>query len=349
MRIHKAMTFCVFCISFSTIVFSFPNYGSSPHAWAASEVELMEGVKKEGKVVWYTSIPSDANVALVRAFEKKYAFSKVDVYRTNNPGLLNRVENEARAGKHLWDVISTAGFQTYTLKKRNFLAKYISPEATAVPEKFKDPNGYWTTIYQLPLVFAYNTNLVSSKDIPQSYGDLLDPKWKGKMALDAKDVEWFANILKIRGEKEGQEYMRKLATQDLRLVEGHSLQTQLMAAGEFASAVNVYIHVIEKIKEQGAPVDWVPFDPVVTYVHAGSLSANSLHPHGAKLLLDFLLSKEGQGVLASFSSVVIRSDVPLRSSRPVKGIRFWPSDMTMAESYNKYLNQFREIFLKGER
>lgn len=344
--------YLVFIFSF-TIIFNFLNFISSPQAWSAPEegkaAKLIEGAKKEGMVVFYTTMTTDSNEAIRRAFEEKYPFVKMEVYRTNNPKLLAKVVTEARAGRHLWDVISIAGFQTYILKKQNFLARYASPEGIAVPKGFKDPEGYWASIYLNTLVLGYNTRLVSPKDIPQSYEDLLDPKWKGKMALDIKDAEWFANILKIMGEKKGLEFMKKLAEQNLRLMEGHTLQTQLMAAGEFPIGVNLYGYRVEEMKKEGAPVDWIPFEPVVTYLYPASISTNAPHSSGAKLLLDFLLSKEGQGIITKLGRIPVRLDVPPKSPRLVKGIKLWPSDLSMAEDYNKYFDQFQGIFYKGKK
>ena len=169
---------------------------------------MVEGAKQEGRLVWYTTMTTESNEAVRQAFVKKYPFIKMEVLRTPNPKLLARIVNEARAGKYLWDALSIAGFHTYIIKKKNFLASYTPPGAKYVPDKFKDPEGYWHTVYLNPLITGYNTTLVKPSEVPQSYGDLLDPKWKGRMALDSKDVEWFANFLKVKGEQQGMAYIR---------------------------------------------------------------------------------------------------------------------------------------------
>ena len=314
----------------------------------AEYARLIADAKREGTVVWYTTTAADSNEAMRIGFQKKYPFLKAEVYRNNNPNLLTRITNEARAGRNAWDVVSIAGFETYILKKENFLAKYVSPEFAAIPDKFKDADGYWTSLYLNPLVFGYNTKLVVPQDLPHSYDDLLNPKWKGKMAFDAKDVEWFANMLKIKGEQKGLEFMDKLSRQNLVLLVGHTLQTQLLAAGEFSSGVNNYSFTVQDMKEKGAAVDWLALDPVITYLYAASASAKAPHPNSARLLLNFMLSKEGQSILRDCGRIPARADVLPKSARLVKNITFVPSDNSLATNFTQYQKQFRKFFSKRQ-
>ncbi len=169
------------------------------------------------------------------------------------------------------------------------------------------------------------------------------------LAFDSKDMEWFANMLKIMGEEKGMEFMEKLVRQDLRLVSGHSLGAQLLAAGEFYIHVGVFPFRVELMKEDGAPIDWVPLDPVIAYAKPASLSAKAPHPNAAKLLVNFLFSKEGQGVIAKFGRITTRSDVPARFPKMRIADKVHPSDISLAEDFAKYNKKFRKTFFKGKR
>jgi len=314
---------------------------NSPPQAAAS---VIDDAKKEGRVVWYCSTTNETNQAMRRSFEEKYPLIKVEIMRDAGSRLNTRVIAEARAQRHIWDVLSCSGFNLGVLMKENLFAKYNSPERAAVPERFKDREGYWTALYLNPVVTGYNTRHVSLKEAPRNWNDLLDPKWKGKMNIDFADVEWFANMMKLKGEKEWLEFMRKLSAQDLILMTGHSLEAQMLAAGEFHIGVNLYAYQLESMKEQGAPVDWVALDPAITYFFPCAISAKAPHANAARVFQDFLLSREGQRVLAGFGRLPSRSDIPPKFPRMV--YKWQASDVTLVEDFLKYQKQYLDLIKK---
>ena len=307
--------------------------------------KLMEGAKQEGKVVWYTAMSTDSNDAVRKAFEKKYPFIKVEIFRSRGPKLNAKVLMENRSGRHLWDVINSSGFNMHELQKYNLFDKYFSPEGEAVPQKYRDSEGYWAAVYLSPLVPGYNTRLVEPRDVPKSYYDLLDPKWKGKMAFDLGDVEWFANFWKLKGENQCLHFMEQLAKQDLYMMTGHTLQAQMLAAGEFALGVNLYAYRLEYMKGRGAPVDWVALEPSLTYFFPSSVAVKAPHPNGAILFQDFILSKEGQQIIASSGRLPARQDVTPKFPRLV--YNWQPSDISLVEDFEKYQKLFLKIFKKS--
>ncbi len=113
------------------------------------------------------------------------------------------------------------------------LAPYRSPEAKSFIPEFKDPSGYWTAIYINYTTIGYNPKMVSEKDAPKQWEDLLDPKWKGKFALDKEQYPWYGTLHKAWGRERGQKYMHAMAKQNIQWRKGHTLIAQLMAAGEF--------------------------------------------------------------------------------------------------------------------
>jgi iron(III) transport system substrate-binding protein len=300
--------------------------------------------KKEGKVIYYTTMNMSETAKLVNAFKKKYSSIDVKVYRTGDEALLTKIETEARLGKHFWDVVAITGFAGYHLFEKGYFSKYDSPERKSIPRGFKDKEGYWTSNYTNTHILVYNTDMVPKNQAPKSYQDLLDPKWKGKMALDAKDYEWFANIVEFMGGEKGIGYMKKLAAQDLRMQRGHTLLTQLVAAGELPIGIAMYGHRVESMKKQGAPLEWVGLNPVVANLHPIALSARPPHPNGGRLLVDFMLSKQAAKIIQSMSRIPDRTDVPPDPPTLIEGVPVLPSDLSLVKDYNRYVKLFREIF-----
>jgi iron(III) transport system substrate-binding protein len=234
------------------------------HLWASNHEAVIEGAKKEGKLVVYTFMTVDQAQKLNDAFKAKYPFIQPTMFCAVGERLLTRIMTEAQAGKYDFDVVQSAETQAYFLKKKSLLAKYASPETKNIQKPFFDPDGYWTAVYMMPNIIAYNTRMVKRIEVPKSDEDLLNPKWKGKIGMDHTKPEWFTWKLKRMGEEKGLAYMKKLGAQDFRLYPGLTVITNLLAAGEFPLVLNTYIHNAEEIKRKGGPVDWVAQDPVFT-------------------------------------------------------------------------------------
>jgi iron(III) transport system substrate-binding protein len=305
---------------------------------------FQEEAKREGKVVFYTTMNAAETTKLADAFKRRYPSVDLSFYRTGDEAMLTKIETEARLGQHLWDVLEITGFPGYHLFLRGFFARYDSPERKLFAEGFKDKEGYWTSNYTNSHILAYNTRMVSKDQVPTSFEDLLDPKWKGKIALDAKDYEWFANMLKFMGEEMGITYMKKLAAQNLRMQAGHTLLTQLIAAGELPLGIAMYGHRVEQMKRQGAPLEWVGLNPVVLNLHPVALSARAPHPNSGRALVDFLLSQEAAKIIQSLNRIPDRIDVPPDPPSLIKGLSVLPSDLSLVKDYSRYVKLFREIF-----
>lgn len=310
------------------------------------QAKILEGAKKEGRLVYYTSMTLSDSSLVVNKFEEKYPFIKTEVYRAGGDKLLNKILAEVRAKKYLADVCSAAINHTQPLKKEGYLEQYRSIELAAYPDNLKDPEGYWTSMYLMTHVLGYNTRMVSAGDAPKAYADLLAPKWKGKISMDMLDAEWFGGQLEIMGEKKGLEFMKKLAAQSPIFRNGHNLQTQLMAAGEFPIAVNLYGHSVESFKALGAPVEWIPIEPVVTSMHALAATSKGSHPNAARLFVDFVLSKEGQMLIRSFHRIPPRLDVAPDPPRLLKGFKLFPFGPSLGERINEFNQLYTEIFIK---
>ena len=157
--------------------------------------------KKEGALVWYMSASIEDAQAILLAFSKKYPFLKTDFFRAGSARLFNRIMNEARAGKVLFDLVAVRGLETHQLVKAGLLQPYVSPESAAYPAGFKDSKGNWVDYFDSYNVIGYNTQRVARDQAPKSWEDLLDPKWKGKIALDEENFSWYGAMTQTERRK----------------------------------------------------------------------------------------------------------------------------------------------------
>ncbi len=316
---------------------------------AAERDKIVDGAKREGRLVLYTGMDTEEANLYTSEFSKKYPFIKSDIFRSNGEKVQARFLVEHRANVHNADIFQTSIIQVYQLKNSGLLAKYVSEEAAAYADGFKDPQGHWTAFYQIPYVIGYNTRLVAPKDAPASYEDLLQTRWKGLVGLETEEYQWFYHLIQIMGRDKGIAFMKKFAGQDLQMRKGHTLLAQLVAAGEMALATVVYSNRIERMKASGAPVDWVRFKgPTITAINAIAIPAKAPHPNTARLFVDFVLSKEGQNLLRGLRRIPARADVLPDPPALTKGLNLYPARPEgMIESYNETVARFDEIFNKA--
>jgi iron(III) transport system substrate-binding protein len=317
-------------------------------AYAQTDLSaLLTGAKQEKEVVWYTTTSAADNQAIVAGFNRKYSSLKVQALRTTGEKLRQRILTETSSGQYFVDALSASSMEMGLLKSRNLLQPYEAPEAANYPAGAKDRERYFTAIYARNFVMGYNTALVAEKDRPKDWPDLLDPKWNGKIGIDEEEFEWYGTLIDYWGREKAGKFIRALAAQQPQLRRGHSLLAQLLAAGEFPISI-VFPFEIEQLKRRGAPVDWsATSDPIVTSINVIGLSNKAPHPNGAKLLINYILSEEGQNVIRSASRVPIRPGVKPTAAKLDQStlkIHYVPSDMH--KNIAQYEKEFREIFWK---
>lgn len=256
---------------------------------------LEEGARKEGQVVFYTSMSLADYPKVMAAFEKAYPFIKANSHRSTPSGVFRRVDTEARAGRYAVDVVGSASVEMWQLKQRQLSAPYPSPERKAFSQGSYDPEGYWAAFEVTPIVLALNTKMVPHQEAPQNYEQLLSPRWKGKMSLGTEEYEWFDVMLDFMGRKKGLEYMKALARQELHMPGSSSvMRVNLMMAGESAIAIAARGRRVAEFKEKGAPIDFRIPDPYSAEPNLLALMRRAPHPHAAILFYDWILSEEGQ-------------------------------------------------------
>jgi ABC-type Fe3+ transport system substrate-binding protein len=304
---------------------------------------LIEGAKKETKMIFYTSVETEFARSLTQAFEAKYPFIKTDVFRSSHDKIFSRLNVERQTGTYTADAISVGEFETFHLQRRGFIAPYKSPHAAAYPEGFKDPNGYWTDLYDNLIVTAYNTIRVKRDEIPKRYEDLLHPRWKRRMVFDQNEDRWFANMLYLMGEKKGMDLMQGLAKQEIAIRSGRGLVTQLLGAGEYDLQIVAYWYRPHLMKKQGAPVDWIGIEPAIVALHPISVVEKSPHPNAAKLFIDFALSEEGQKLFVQRGRESARPG--LKPEGYPANLKLAPSRVQLAEKLDDYSRRFRALFV----
>lgn len=311
---------------------------------AAVADNLLEGARKEGKMVFYTSVETEFARVLTSGFEAKYPFVKTDIFRSTHDKILARLNVERKAGTFAADTLSVGEFETYHMQKLGLMMPYKSPQAAAFPEGYKDPNGYWTDLYDNLIVSAYNTTRVKRDELPKRWEDLLQPRWKKRLVTDQNEDRWFANMMHIMGEKKGMEFMQALAKQEISIRSGRGLITQLTAAGEFDFQIIAYWYRPHLMKKRGAPVDWVGLEPAVIALHPISIVDRAPHPNAAKLFIDYVLSEEGQKLFAA------RGREPARPGIRPEGypthLKVVPSRVELAEKLVEYRRGYEALFVR---
>jgi iron(III) transport system substrate-binding protein len=259
---------------------------------------LINEAKKEGIVNLYTSQNPKDSTSIIEAFQKKYGI-KVLMWRASGEKVIQRAVAEARANRNTPDVFESDGVVLEALAREKLLQEFYSPHFKYLPTNaFTKDRPYVADRFNF-FTIAYNTNLVKSDEVPNSYLDLLEPKWAGKLGLEVEDIDWFAAMVKDMGEKNGLNYFQRLKELKPQMRKGHSLMAELVAAGEIPIAVSLYNHAVERLALSGAPIRWKSLSPTFARIGAICISAAPPHPHAALLFTDFVLSKEGQELLKS--------------------------------------------------
>jgi iron(III) transport system substrate-binding protein len=259
---------------------------------------LEDGARREGSTLnVYTSLTLDDMGALNAAFEAKYGI-KIRLWRSSSEKVLQRVLTEARAGRHDVDIVETNAPPLESLHREGLLQAVRSPVQEDLLPAALPAHREWAGSRLNVFVQAYNTRAIRKEDLPKTYADLADPKWKGKLGIEASDEDWFAAVVGALGEAKGVELFRRIvAANGVSVRKGHTLLTNLVASGDVPLALTVYNFTAEQIKRKGAPFDWFVIPPAVARANGLALAKHAQHPHAALLYYDFMLGEEGQRMM----------------------------------------------------
>jgi ABC-type Fe3+ transport system substrate-binding protein len=292
-----------------------PARASEPYV---PDAKLLEAAKKEGEVVLYTALIVDQIVRpMIKAFRAQVPGIDVKFVRADASQQMVRLINEARAGRvqaDIWHVSDGLA----PLLQENIVADLDLPSAKGLPPDVLDPKRRWVATNLATRSFAYNTSLIPAAQAPRTHQDLLDPRWKGQLAWHPRAVAggygFIAVVLKSMGEAKGLAYLRALAKQNIvqQPIATRAILDRVIA-GEYAMGLEMNSTHAVISAAAGAPVKFVPLDPVTETIQIAGLTRGSPHPNAGKLFLDFMISRAGQEVFRDADYIPMRPDVPAKS------------------------------------
>ena len=339
------------CFALSVVVASAqaPAAGTSlkdvyNYQGADRDQKLLAMARKEGVVTLYTSLNLKDSLPITEAFEKKYGI-KVSVWRGGSEKVVQRSVTEARAKRFTPDVYETNGPEMEILYRENLLDTFFSPSLKNIPAAVIPAHRQWVPDRLNFFVLAYNTKLVKPEEVPARYEDLLQPRWAGKIGIEAADTDWFAAVVHGMGEEKGLEYFRRLSEMKPQLRTGHTLIVELIASGEIPIAIAVYNHAVERLVQKGAPIRWKALETTYGRPNAIGVSRHAQHPYAGLLFVDFMLSKEGQELIKQHNRVPSNSlvDSPLNKF-PYRMI----DPVWILDEGGKWEKRWSDLFLKGQ-
>jgi iron(III) transport system substrate-binding protein len=273
------------------------------------EQKLLEGARKEGGLTLYTSMIGADSEVLTEAFTKKYGI-KLQSWRSSSEGLLQRLVAESRAGRFDADIVDNNVTQVEALRREHLLQKVESPQHAGLIAEAVPAHKEWIGNSIDIIVQAYNTDKIRQADLPKTYQDLLDPRWKGKLGVESTDQHWFASVLEELGHDEGMNLFKKIVdTNGISVRRGHLLLANMVAAGEVPLALTAYHYLPADIKKRGGPIEQFVIAPAVGAFRSIGLLKNARHPHAALLYYDFLLSRDGQQILRDRTRAPTSKDI----------------------------------------
>lgn len=319
----------------------------------AADSPHYEAAKKEGQLNWYTTLIADtAVIPLIGAFEKRYPGVKVNYSRADSTPTILKILNEAKAGKVQADVTDGTGTSPPLLAE-GLLAKYLPMGSEIYPADLKHPEGYWIANILYFMTPAINTDMVKGADIPRKLDDLLNPKWKGGKIVwsnsSSGGAAFIGAMLATAGEQKGMEFLQKLAKQQIANV-GLSARAvvQKVAEGEYPMALGIFNHHTIIDSEKGAPVMWLPLEPIIAPLSVESVLKDAPHPNAARLFLDYLVSEDAARLLADVGFLPAHPKVSGRtpSLKPEGGLfkAYFASPEYVAEHQPKWQKIRKDLF-----
>ena len=314
-------------------------FAAVPTAAAARESFLVERARREGTLNLYTSITPDDLAPLTAAFERKYGV-KTRVWRASSETIGQRVVTEARGGRFEVDVIETNGSILESLGREKLLVPVSAPAQATLLDAAVRRSGEWVGTRVNVFAQAYHTGQIKPAELPRTYRDLLDPRWKGRLGIEAADYDFLAGAAEALGEDEAVRVFRALAaTNGVSVRKGHTLLANLVASGEIPLALTVYQYRVEQLKQKGAPIDWFVIPPAIAHMNGMAIARRAPHRFAALLFYDFMLS-DGLALLAQREVITTSRDLPSLITR--EPARF-ADPARMLDEQDKWMRLWNDI------
>jgi len=284
--------------------------GSSRHQ------RLVQAARMEGSLTVYTSNAADTLKVLIADFEKRYGV-RVDAWRASSAKVLQRAVAEKRANRWDFDAVSVSSPELEALYREKLLQEINSGWHGEMLEGTLPAHHGWAPQFINVFVQAYNTQAVKKRDLPERWTDLLEPRWRGMLGVEAKAGEWYCSLLKNLGEKKGGEMFRQIAARNgLSVRSGNSVLANMVVSGEVPMALAVYSHMIDQARQQGAPVDWFAIEPTIGRSNGIGVSRRPPHPNAALLYYEYAIGDAQPLMLKmNYLSPLKKLASPLRGAR----------------------------------
>jgi iron(III) transport system substrate-binding protein len=305
--------------------------------------KALPAAKKEGSFTLYTSFAEKDLPPLIAAFEKRYGI-KVKLWRSASEKVLQRAVAETSAGRHDFDAVHTSALEMEALHREKILQAVAPAHGAGLLAGAVRPHREWTATYLSFWVQAYNTHAIRKEDLPRTYQDLLDPRWKGKLGIEARVPEWYATVVMDMGKEKGIRFFRDLVAKNgISVRGGHTLLNNLVIAGDVPLALTMYQYIAEGAKRKGAPEDWFVIEPAVARMSGVGIARHAPHPHAALLFYEFMLSTEAQQLLLQMDYVPTLARLP----SPLASRRFTLVDPAIALDHReKWDASFQDAIIK---
>jgi ABC-type Fe3+ transport system substrate-binding protein len=272
---------------------------------------LVQAARKEGSVTLYTSNAAQTIKGLAADFEKRYGV-RVDVWRASSAKVLQRLVVEKKAGRWDFDAASASSPELEALYREGLLQEVASRRHGEMIEGTVPAHRGWAPQFLNVFVQAYNTQALKKDELPKRWADLLQPRWKGMLGVEAKAGEWYCTLLESLGERDGARLFREIGARNGWSVRsGNSLLANMVVSGEVPLALAVYSHMIDEAKEKGAPVDWFSIEPMIGRSNGIGVSRRPPHPNAALLFYEYVLG-DGQPLLVKLNYVSPLKSMPSR-------------------------------------
>jgi iron(III) transport system substrate-binding protein len=303
---------------------------------------LLAGAQKEGTLTIYTSGAATDIETLVNDFKKKYGL-KVEVWRSGQNEVRSRIIQESRAQKNTFDIVLTTGKAAEAVYREHLLQKVDSPYFKDLIPQALLPHREWTGDQIAVFVQEYNPKKLKKSDLPKTYEDLLNPKWKDQLGIEASDYEWLMGVAKSMGEEKGVQFFKDLAKNNrVSVWKGHTVLNNAVILGEVSLGLTQYHYIPAQSKADGASLDWFTIQPAIAQMGGLAMSRAAPHPYAATLFYDYMLT-DGQKVFAGLNFIPVNKTV----ESPYKDIKYTVSDSAeFLDENDKWNDLYNKIFLK---
>ncbi|HWP23161.1 MAG TPA: extracellular solute-binding protein [Candidatus Binatia bacterium] len=311
-------------------------------AGAQSWDELYKAALKEGGVVNFYGTLAQINAErILPVFEKRFPGLKVNHVDATADKLAARAITEARGGRVLADVFQMALENVLQVIDQKLAVDWLPPEAADYPANLKGAN--WLAADMVIIIGAWNTNLVKKEDEPKQFDDFADPKWKGKLIAEARDVELLIGLArhKYKNDEKAFDLIRKLAANNVEFHKGHSELAEFLVAGQAAACVTCYAHHYPPRIRKGAPLGYMLNEGIAT-ITANALAKDAPHPNAAKLFYRWSASEEGQKAYAAGGRLPPHPKVQPREK--IKPAVIYPIGTDEIKEWKRYEKVWKEIF-----